>query len=146
MSRRIVRKNMSVLARNRSTSAMEFLNTAHELEKFTIEACHRENVIPKRYRLSKGKDLMESAKIVNNNVIYANSGFPRTKAEYQRRIKFQKRAINEIQIMLKDLRLLSEILPISDSVLEKWTGYLINEEGYIKAWMQSDKGRFDKLE
>ena len=52
----------------------------------------------------------------------------------------------EIQIMLKDLRLLSEILPISDSVLEKWTGYLINEEGYIKAWMQSDRGRFDKLE
>lgn len=146
MSRRIVRKNMSVLARNRSTSAMEFLNTAHELEKFTIEACHRENVIPKRYRLSKGKDLMESAKIVNNNVIYANSVFPRTKAEYQRRIKFQKRAIMEIQIMLKDLRLLSEIPPISDSVLEKWTGYLINEEGYIKAWMQSDKGRFDKLE
>lgn len=146
MSRRIVRKNMSVLARNRSTSAMEFLNTAHELEKFTIEACHRENVIPKRYRLSKGKDLMESAKIVNNNVIYANSVFPRTKAEYQRRIKFQKRAIMEIQIMLKDLRLLSEILPISDSLLEKWTGYLINEEGYIKAWMQSDKGRFDKLE
>lgn len=137
---------MSVLARNRSTSAMEFLNTAHELEKFTIEACHRENVIPKRYRLSKGKDLMESAKIVNNNVIYANSVFPKTKAEYQRRIKFQKRAIMEIQIMLKDLRLLSEILPISDSVLEKWTGYLINEEGYIKAWMQSDKGRFDKLE
>ena len=137
---------MSVLARNRSTSAMEFLNTAHELEKFTIEACHRENVIPKRYRLSKGKDLMESAKIVNNNVIYANSVFPRTKAEYQRRIKFQKRAIMEIQIILKDLRLLSEILPISDSVLEKWTGYLINEEGYIKAWMQSDKGRFDKLE
>ena len=137
---------MSVLARNRSTSAMEFLNTAHELEKFTIEACHRENVIPKRYRLSKGKDLMESAKIVNNNVIYANSVFPRTKAEYQRRIKFQKRAIMEIQIMLKDLRLLSEILPISDSLLEKWTGYLINEEGYIKAWMQSDKGRFDKLE
>lgn len=146
MSRRIVRKNMSVLARNRSTSAMEFLNTAHELEKFTIEACHRENVIPKRYRLSKGKDLMESAKIVNNNVIYANSVFPRTKAEYQRRIKFQKRAIMEIQIMLKDLRLLSEILPISDSIMEKWTGYLINEEGYIKAWMQSDKGRFDKLE
>ena len=137
---------MSVLARNRSTSAMEFLNTAHELEKFTIEACHRENVIPKRYRLSKGKDLMESAKIVNNNVIYANSVFPRTKEEDQRRIKLQKRAIMEIQIMLKDLRLLSEILPISDSVLEKWTGYLINEEGYIKAWMQSDKGRFDKLE
>lgn len=137
---------MSVLVGNRSTSAMEFLNTAHELEKFTIEACHRENVIPKRYRLSKGKDLMESAKIVNNNVIYANSVFPRTKAEYQRRIKFQKRAIMEIQIMLKDLRLLSEILPISDSVLEKWTGYLINEEGYIKAWMQSDRGRFDKLE
>lgn len=125
---------------------MEFLNTAHELEKYTIEACHRENVIPKRYRLTKGRELMESAKIINNNVIYANSIFPQNKADYQRRIKFQNRAILEIQIMLKDLRLLSEMLPIKDSVLEQWTGLLIGEEGNIKAWMKSDKGRFGKLQ
>lgn len=138
---------MSVLAKDRGKSAMEFLNTAFELEKFTIQACHRENVIPKRYRLTKGKDLMESAKIIGNNVVYANSIFPKSKAEYQKRVKFQQRAIWEIQIMLKDLRLVSEVFTqIKDSVLEEWTGLLLKEERSIKDWMVSDKKRFENLE
>lgn len=137
---------MSVLASNRGKSAMEFLNTAFELEKFTMVSVHRENVIPKRYRLTKGADLITSAKTIGNNVVYANSIFPKTKSEYTRRLKFQQRAVLEIQIMLKDLRLMSEILPIKDSVLEEWTRLLLREEENIKAWMKSDKGRFSNLE
>lgn len=138
---------MSVLAKDRGKSTMEFLNTAFELEKFTITACHRENVIPKRYRLTKGKELMESAKIIGNNVVYANSIFPKSKSDYQRRVRFQQRAILEIQIMLKDLRLVSEIMTqIKDSVLEEWVGLLLKEERSIKDWMASDKKRFEKLE
>ena len=126
---------------------MEFLNTAYELEKFTIKSCHRENVIPKRYRLTKGKELMESAKIINNNVTYANSIFPKTRAEYQKRYSFQRVAILEIQIMLKDLRLISEIITsIPENVLKEWTGYLLKEEKCIKDWMRSDKKRFNELQ
>lgn len=136
---------MSVLVRDRGESVMEFMNTAFELEKFTIQACHRENVIPKRYRLSKGMDLMQSANTIGNNVVYANSIFPKTMEEYKMRVKYQKSAIREIQIMLKDLRLVSEILPIKDTVLEEWTGLLLKEEGSIKSWMRSDAKRFKDL-
>lgn len=136
---------MSVLVKDRGESVMEFMNTAFELEKFTIQACHRENVIPKRYRLSKGMDLMRSANIIGNNVVYANSIFPKTMEEYKMRVKYQRNAIREIQIMLKDLRLASEILPIKDTVLEEWTGLLLKEEGSIKSWMRSDAKRFKDL-
>lgn len=136
---------MSVLVKDRGESVMEFMNTAFELEKFTIQACHRENVIPKRYRLSKGMDLMRSANIIGNNVVYANSIFPKTMEEYKMRVKYQKSAIREIQIMLKDLRLVSEILPIKDTTLEEWTGLLLKEEGSIKSWMRSDAKRFKDL-
>ena len=137
---------MSVLVKDRGESVMEFMNTAFELEKFTIQACHRENVIPKRYRLSKGMDLMRSANIIGNNVVYANSIFPITREEYKMRAKYQRSAIREIQIMLKDLRLVSEILPIKDTTLEEWTGLLLKEEGSIKSWMRSDAKRFKDLE
>lgn len=137
---------MSVLVKDRGESVMEFMNTAFELEKFTIQACHRENVIPKRYRLSKGMDLMRSANIIGNNVVYANSIFPKTREEHKMRAKYQRSAIREIQIMLKDLRLVSEILPIKDTTLEEWTGLLLKEEGSIKSWMRSDAKRFKDLE
>lgn len=136
---------MSVLAKNRGESVMEFLNTAFELEKYTIQACHRENVIPKRYRLTKGMDLMRSANIIGNSVVYANSIYPKDAEEYKTRVKYQRAAIREIQIMLKDLRLVSEILPVKESVLETWTGLLLKEEGSIKSWMRSDEKRFKDM-
>ena len=137
---------MSVLASKRGRSAMEFMNTAFELEKFTMTAVHRENVIPKRYRLTKGMDLMNSARIIGNNVVYANSIFPHNKEDYQRRISFQKRAILEIQIMLKDLRLITEVLPVKECTTKEWTRLLLLEEDCIKSWMKSDKARFGKIE
>lgn len=122
---------------------MEFLNTAHELEKFTIEVCHRETAIPKKYRLTLGRSLMESARTIHNSIIYANSIYPTCPADLDLRRGYQNAAIREIQIMLKDLRLLFELkMPISDASLETWTGYLLKEEKLVKAWRSSDKKRF----
>jgi hypothetical protein len=138
---------MSVLARNRKESEVEFLNTAFELEKFTVQACHRENVIPKRYRLTLGNRLMESAKIIHNNIVYANTIRVNKKKDYVRRMGFQYKALLEIQIMLKDLRLISELFTaIKDSVLEEWTGLIIKEEALIKGWIKSDTARYSDLE
>jgi hypothetical protein len=76
---------MGVRARDRGQSEIEFLNTAHELEMFTIRAAHNENVIPKRYRLTLGKDLMTSVRTIHANITYANSLNPlNVKDEEQR--------------------------------------------------------------
>lgn len=136
---------MSVRASERGESKMEFLNSAFELEKFTMQVVHRENVIPKRYRLTLGKSFMESAKIIDDCVIYANSIFPATPEEVKLRRQYQDKAIREIQIMLKDLRLAFEVLAVKDTILEQWTGLLLKEEKAIKAWRSSDKKRFEKI-
>jgi hypothetical protein len=136
---------MSVLSRLRGTSEMEFLNTAHELEMFTIRACHNENVIPKRYRLTKGNELMESARTIHKNITYANSIFPTKKKEYELRRNYQKRAMIEIQNMLALMRIVSELFPIKDSTLEEWVGLVLKEESALKNWISSDAKRYKDL-
>lgn len=144
-----------VLARKRGLSKAEFLNTGYELEKFTVQCVHSERVIPKRYRLTAGAKLMRTADAMCDAVIYANSIFPRIPkdpggAEQRRaleedlaeRLAYQHRALRELQILLKDLRLLSEILPIKDNVLERWTELILKEEMLLKSWIQSDKARY----
>lgn len=142
---------MSVRANERGESKMEFLNSAFELEKYTMQICHRETAIPKRYRLTIGKSLMDSAKIIHNCVIYANSIYPNKdndtpeiyKAKVDLRRQYQEKAIREIQIMMKDLRLAYEVLQIKATVFDPWTGLLLKEEKAIKGWRISDKKRFD---
>jgi hypothetical protein len=140
---------MGVRARDRGQSEVEFLNTAHELEMFTIRAAHNENVIPKRYRLTLGKDLMTSVRTIHANIVYANSLNPlNVKDEeqrahtYQLRYDRQKRAYIELQNLFAIMRVVSELLPVKDTVLEEWTGLVLKEEKVLKAWIASDKKRF----
>jgi hypothetical protein len=142
----------NVRQRERGTSEIEFLNTAHELELYTIKVVHNEKVIPKRYRLTLGKSLMESARTINQNVTYANSINPMhtkdpelKKRDYQMRREFQKLAVVEIQNLLALMRVVSELLPVKDTVLEEWTGLVLLEEKVVKGWIESDKKRFANL-
>ena len=70
---------MSVRVDQRKESQCEFLNTAHELEKYTIQLSMRENAIPKRYRFTLGLPLCNAARSLNQNITYANSIYPTTK-------------------------------------------------------------------
>ena len=69
---------------------MEFLNTAHELELQTIRMTMRENAIPKRYRYVLGRPLTDSARALNQYIIYANGIYPTKKEEYELRRNYQK--------------------------------------------------------
>lgn len=131
---------MSVLARNRGVSAMEFLNSAHELELFTIRRSAHD--IPKAYTFVLRVPLCESARRINQNLVYANSIYPTSKEDYAKRRGFQRMAILECENMLELLRLTSEVLPIKDTILEPWTGYILSVEKLTKLWFKSDKERF----
>ena len=132
---------MSVLQRNRTESKMEFINSAHELELMTIRLVHRENVIPKRYRLTLGSKLIESVRKINQYVTYANGIYPKKDAELVERNKLQVNALLEIRNLLELMRLTSELFPIKGTVLEEWTRLALKEEHAIKCWKQSDKKR-----
>ena len=136
---------MSVLAGKRAESKMEFLNTAHELELQTIKMTMRENTIPKRYRYVLGRPLTDSARTLNQCIVYANGIFPKSKEEYELRRSHQKRALLEIQNMFELMRIATELLPIKSTVLEEWVKLVTLEETLLRKWIQADRQRYKDL-
>ena len=124
---------------------MEFLNTAHELELQTIRMTMRENAIPKRYRYVLGRPLTDSARALNQYIIYANGIYPTKKEEYELRRNYQKRAVLEIQNMFEIMRIATELLPIKNTVLEEWIKLATLEETLLRKWIQADRQRYKDL-
>lgn len=124
---------------------MEFLNTAHELELQTIRMTMRENAIPKRYRYVIGRPLTDSARALNQYIIYANGIYPTKKEEYELRRNYQKRAVLEIQNMFEIMRIATELLPIKNTVLEEWIKLATLEETLLRKWIQADRQRYKDL-
>lgn len=136
---------MSVRSDKRNESSLEFLNTAHELEKLTMTLTLRESAIPKRYRYILGQPLCESARLINKYIVYANSIFPKTQEEYEMRKRYQKQARIELFNYSELMRLATELLPIKGGVIEEWTTLERREEIVLKRWMESDRQRFKDL-
>ena len=134
----------NVLARFRGESIMEFQNTAHELEKATIEFTKK--YIPKAYTFKITNPLCASARLINQYVMYANEIFPTNNEEYLERKRFMKKAKIEIKNYLEILRIASEILPIKDSALEIVVGHAYVEESSLKGVIEADRKRFSKLQ
>ena len=65
---------MSVLKSKRGESAMQFLETAKELEVYTIRQCAR---FPKRFMFLITKDIVALSKAVYNNVKAATASIRR---------------------------------------------------------------------
>jgi len=136
---------MSVLAGKRAESKMEFMNTAHELEIYTIKLTMRENAIPKRYRYVIGRPLTDSARALNQNITYANGIYPTNKTEFELRRAYQKKAILEIKNMFELMRITTELIPLKNSTLEEWVRLASTEETLLRKWMQADKQRYKDL-
>lgn len=140
-----IKEIMSVLKRNRGESQLEFLNSSHQLELYTIRAAHRETVIPRRYRLTLGSKLTESARKINQYIAYANSLRNDKPAELKVRLKYQRCAIIEIQNLIELVTLTSELFPsIKDGTIEEWTRLMISTENSVKRWKESDEKRFKR--
>lgn len=124
---------------------MEFINSAHELEKLTLQMSVRENCIPKRYRITIAQPLCQAARALNRNVIYANAIYPTTLKEYETRKELQTKAKQALYDMFEIMRIASEILPIKQGSLDEWIQIANKELKALSSWMQSDKNRYKDL-
>lgn len=136
---------MSVRSDQRKDSPCEFLNSAHELEKLTIQLAVRENAIPKRYRFILGQPMCDAARAVNRNITYANSIYPQTKAQYERRKAYQALAKSALADLLELMRLASELLPVKNTVMTQWQGWAYSTQKALAQWVQSDASRYMDL-
>lgn len=140
---------MSVLKSKRGESAMQFLETARELEVYTIRQCAR---FPKRFMFLITKDIVALSKSVYNNVKAANSVYPTNAAEVQVRRNYLIAANCELQCLISQLDIAREFVrstadnkPIQSGVWQKWIDLITSEARLISALKNKDKERFKAL-
>ena len=140
---------MSVLKSKRGKSAMQFLDTARELEVYTIRQCAR---FPKRFMFLITKDIVSLAKAIYNNVKAANSVYPTNTDEVQLRRNYLITANCELQCLLSQLDIARDFVrgtrdnkPIQSGVWQKWADLITEEAKLISAVKNKDKERFKDL-
>lgn len=141
---------MSVLSSKRSVSAVQYVDTARELEIYTLRQCVR---FPKRYTFFITTEIVRLAQNVYNNVKSANSVFPTNASEAQRRRDYLIMANCDLQCLISQLDIAKNLITqtannkaIEASVWQKWLDIIEQEAKLIAAVKKSDKERYANIE
>ena len=132
---------MSVLKSNRGVSDVQFLETARELEIYTIKQCVK---FPKRYTFFITTEIVRLAQAVYNNVKAANSIYPTNAHEAQMRRDCFTRANNDLQCLISQLGIAKELFvhETPSKVWQTWMDLIEKEAKLISGAKSKDKERF----
>lgn len=140
---------MSVLKSKRDESVVQFLDTARELEIYTIRQCAK---FPKRFMFLITKDIVELSRKVYNNVKAANSVYPTNAAEVQVRKNYIIAANCALQCLISQLDIAREFIrstddnkPIRSTVWQTWIDLVTTEVKLLAALKNKDKERYKDL-
>ena len=152
---------MSVLVSKRNESRFEAITYSVELHNMLIELMQHSFGIKDldhfvRIRYAYGKDptedfskyryLMQNfktridqiASLLTNNVRAANSIYPTTLHEYEKRRDYQNTAIVNCEQLLKELQRVVEIFEVDVNIYGRYVNAINREIGLIKKWRQRD--------
>lgn len=152
---------MSVLVSKRSESKFEAIVYSIELHNMLIELMQRSFGVKDldqfvRMRYAYGKDDTEDfskyrylmynyktridqlASLMMNNIRAANSIYPTTLHEYEKRRDYQNTAIVNCEQLLKELQRIVEIFEVDVNLYSRYVKAIDREIGLIKKWRQRD--------
>ena len=135
---------MSVLKMDRGESAVQFLETARNLEIFTLRTCAK---FPKRYTFLITAEIAQLSRSIYNNVKSANSIFPTNQSEVQMRRNFFTKANCDLQCLVSQLDV-AKVMFVEEVKAGTWCQWmdLIEEEAkLISAIKKIDKERYKDL-
>lgn len=134
---------MSVLRSHRSESGVQFLDTARDLEIYTLRQCMK---FPKRLTFFLSQHIVSLSQAVLNNCKAANSIYPRNAHEAQMRRDCLIKANNALQAMISQLDIAQEVVvDAPDTVWMEWMRFIAAEARFIAALQKSDLERFKNL-
>ena len=133
---------MSVLKSKRGVSEIEFVHTARELQAHTIRQCAG---FPKRFTFYLGQPLAASAERVHRYAKCANSVYPTNQHEAQIRLDYLIRANAELNSMVSQVELASELFDLADDSVEFWMEIVYREMRLLKGAMKKDRERYRDL-
>ena len=127
---------MSVIKNKRSVSGVQFLDTARELQIFTMRTCSK---FPKHYNPFLNWPIIQQSVNVHNLVKKGNSIFPSNLGEYELRRQQFVMALAELQAMVSQINIAYDTFPVEDKKIEKWMELISKETALIKSVIKSDK-------
>lgn len=133
---------MSVIRSQRSTSDMQFLATARALQIYTIRRCVG---FPKRYTFYVSQPLAAIGTRIYEDVKRGNSIYPTNQHEVQIRRDYFMHALAELQNMISQLEVASELFGVESSIMQGWMELVDSEIRLLKAVQKSDKARYKDL-
>ncbi len=134
---------MAVLKSKRGESNMQFLETAYNLEVYSIRQAIK---FPKRYTFFITTEIVRLASSCHSEVKAANSIYPTNAHEAQMRRDCLTRANNHLQNLLSKLDIAKGLFAVESSTLERWVEMIIAEATLISAVKQADKKRYAGFE
>ena len=130
---------MSVIKNKRSLSGVQFLDTARELQIFTMRICSK---FPKHYNPFLNWPIIQQSVNVHNFVKKGNSIFPTNQMEYELRRQQFVLAGAELQAMISQINIAYDTFPIEEKKHKEWMELINKEIALIKNVIKADKERY----
>ncbi len=133
---------MSVIKSKRGPSSAQFLETAQQIQIYTLRQCVK---FPKRYTILFTQNLTTTATNACSLVKKGNSIFPGNQHEAQLRRDCFMQAYAELQALISQITTAYDMFPIPENAITEWMRLIREELVLLKALMKSDKQRYKNL-
>lgn len=134
---------MSVIKSKRGVSGVQFLDTAKDLDLFTMRTCVK--YIPKRYTFYLAKPIIDIASNIHSCVKRGNSIFPATTRDVAMRREQFVLAQAELQNLISKINIAYEMFPIADNVMLRWLDLINKELTLVKTVIKKDEERYKDI-
>lgn len=133
---------MTVLKSKRSESAAAFLQTAMDLEIYTIKRVVK---FPKRYTFYISQPLANTATEIHKLVKKGNSIYPKNKHEAQKRRDCFIDASTELRSFVGLIEVAINLFSIEPNVVKQWMELVSKENRLLHAVMEKEQIRYHNL-
>lgn len=131
---------MSVYAKDRKTTKLQYIVTAQKLQVAVIQYLMNDNHVPKKWRYMLAQDAILKVSELLDNVVASNAIFPNTEEKLTLRKKYLQQAlINCYQLENKMLCMVRTIQSVNAENLKQITSLLFDEINLIKGASQNAK-------
>lgn len=135
----------NVYARNRKETKLQFMVNALELQRDIVQTILREKVVPKKFRLILGTDIVHKANELVDNLTFANNVFTIDEETLLTRTLYQEQAkSNCYQLQNLLICLTNCVDTFKNENCTKFIDRIAHEIELINGWIASNKIQKDK--
>ena len=136
---------MTVPKSKRTEGKLQVITKARGLRSYTIKICTNEKNFPKRYRWCITNGIVQDTNELVKLIISANAIKVEDASDKVRRRTYQKMALELTEALLDSVSVAYEIFRIEASRIEYWTAEIMDIQRLLRAWMRSDKERYQDI-